>query len=160
MHLFLGTKTKVAAGSDVIINCPCCNRHGVGAHTCQQTEWLTLFHLIPFLKISTTFVRCVVCRQDMIAKCSLDDLQRADPMTLQRLMVRRTSLVGKVCIMMGVLFCWTPVAGLILAGIGWFYRNDYGSWMKKMSFVGLILSVLLTLLGLVCFLVSKPWLDN
>ena len=81
-------------------------------------------------------------------------------MTLKRLMVKRASLVGKVCIIMGVLFCWTPLAGLIIAGIGWFYRNDYGSWMKKMSFVGLILSVLLTLLGLVCFLVSKPWLDN
>jgi hypothetical protein len=50
---------------------------------------------------------------------------------------------------------WTPLIGVILATIDFFYRREYGNWMRKMSICGLVLSSLSTLFGIAGLFVSK-----
>jgi len=63
MHVLIGTRVKEVQGSDVTVHCLWCGRREVKAQTRQRTEWLTLFHFIPFLRFRTVFVRCGVCSQ-------------------------------------------------------------------------------------------------
>ena len=77
----------------------------------------------------------------MIAKCSLEELSQSNPLTLKHLLVKRVSFVGKSCIVLGLLFCWTPLCGLIPAIIGYLYGRKYGGRMQKIAFWGLILNL-------------------
>ena len=154
MHLFLKTRVKEDRGSDVVINCLWCNRQGVSAHTRQRTEWLKLFHFIPIARFRTVFVKCSACGKDMIAKCSLEEVVNSNPLTLKYLLVKRVSFVGKVCIALAVLLCWAPLIGLIPSVIGFLYRNEFQNWVRKMSLVVLIISILSTLAGIAGLLLS------
>jgi hypothetical protein len=154
MFFLLGTKAEVS-GSDVTIDCLWCGRQGTNAQSHERTEWLTLFHFLPLFSFHTVFVRCDSCRKDMVAKCSLAELAQGNPLTLKHLLVKRVSFVGKVCIVLGLLLCWAPMVGLIPAIIGFVYGRRHEGWMKKMSLLGLILSLLSTLFGLAGLFFSK-----
>ena len=153
MHGFTARVHK-DAGPAVTVDCLWCGRRSVGAQTRQQTEWLKWLHLIPLLCIRNVFVRCSACGKDMIAKCAFADLGRISPVTLQRHLVKSQSLVGQVCIMLGVLLCWAPIVGMIPALIGFCYRNQFSRALKVASIVGLILSLLTTSLGIVAVVLS------
>jgi len=56
--MVLGSKVYNDAGPEVAIDCLWCGRQSVKARTRQQTEWLTLFHFFPLLRIRNVFVRC------------------------------------------------------------------------------------------------------
>jgi hypothetical protein len=155
MYFLLGTKANEALGPDVTIDCFWCGRQGTNAHSRERTEWLTLFHLLPLFPFHTVFVRCDSCQQDMIAKCSLAELAQSNPLTLKKLLVKRVSFVGKVCIVLGLLLCWAPLVGLIPAIIGFIYGRQYGGWMKKWGRWGLILNLLSPLIAFVLILVAQ-----
>jgi hypothetical protein len=150
----LGVKVDSDAGPGVVVNCLWCGRQAVNAQTRQQTEWLTLLHLVPVFRNRNVFVRCSACEKDMIAKCSLADVAYGSPVTLQHHLVKCQSFVGRVCILVGVLLCWAPMIGLIAAGIGFFYRNQFGQAMRTLSRIGLIVSLLTTALGITALLLS------
>jgi hypothetical protein len=155
MHFLLGTKAKDTPGPDVTIDCLWCGRQGTTAHSRKRTEWLTLFHLLPLFPFHTVFVRCDSCQQDMIAKCSLEELTQSNPLTLKHLLVKRVSFVGKVCIVLGLLLCWAPPVGWIPAIIGFIYGRKYGCWMKKWGGCGLILNLFSPLIAMVVILVVQ-----
>ena len=90
----------------------------------------------------------------MIAKCSLGEVANSNLLTLKYLLVKRDSFVGKVCIALAVLLCWAPLIGLIPAVIGFLYRNEFQNWVRKMSLVVLIISILSTLAGIAGLLLS------
>src|SRR6266478_3178968 len=150
----LGSKVYNDAGPEVAIDCLWCGRQSVKERTRQQTEWLTLFHFFPILRIRNVFVRCSACGKDMIARCSLAEVEHSNPVTLQHHLIRSESFVGRVCILVGLLLCWAPIVGLIPAIIGFFYRSQFGTAMKTLSRIGLILSLLTTALGITALLLS------
>lgn len=154
MHFLLGTRSKEDPGSELTIDCLWCGRQTT-AQSRKRTEWLMLFHLIPLFPFHTIFVRCDLCHQDMVAKCSLGELTGSNPLAMKYLLVKDVSFVGKICIWLGVLLCWAPLVGLIPAFIGFFYRHQYDVWMRKMSIWGLVLSMLSTLLGIIGAFVSE-----
>ncbi len=157
MHFLLGTIGKEVPGPDLIIDCLWCGKQGVNAHSCKRTEWLMLFHILPLFPWHTVFVRCDACQKDMIAKCSLEELAQSNPLTLKYLMVKRVSFVGKIFIVLGLLFCWTPWCGLIPAIVGYFYGRKYGGWMKKWGRRGLILNIFSPLIFLLLVLLIRSF---
>src|SRR4051794_39299146 len=142
----LGGKIHTNAGPVVAINCLWCGRQSVRAQSRLQTEWLTLFHLFPLLRMRNVFVRCSGCGKDMIAKCSFAEV--ATSVTLQPHLAKPQSLVGRVCIVVGLLLCWAPGIGVIPAAIGFLFRKQFGSAMRTMSWIGLGLSLVITGLGM------------
>jgi len=153
--LLLGTKYDETAGPSTTVDCLWCGKQATTATARERSEWLMLAHLVPIFRMRTVFVRCDTCAKDMIAKCSMDEIARGNPMTLREFLVKRVSFVGKVCIVLGLLFCWAPFVGLILNVIGFLNRNAYGAVLKAMSYTGLILSLLSTALGIVGAVLSK-----
>jgi hypothetical protein len=158
--IILGSKVYNDTGPEVAIDCLWCGRQSVKAQTRQETGWLTLFHFVPFLRIRNVFVRCSACGKDMIAKCSLADVEHSSPVTLQQQLIKGESFVGRVCILLGALLCWAPMIGLIPAVIGFFFRNQFGPAMKTLSWIGLILSLLTTALVIILLLLTRPWLEQ
>jgi hypothetical protein len=154
MHFAFGTIAKEVSGPELIVDCLWCGQHA-NAHSRKRTEWLMLFHILPLFPFNTVFVQCDLCQKDMVAKCSLEELGRGNPLTLKYFLAKRMSFVGKTCIILGVLLCWAPLIGLIPATIGFFYRREYGYWMRKMSIGGMVLSSLSTLFGIAGLFVSK-----
>src|SRR6266850_1064241 len=114
----LGAKVYNDPGPEVAVDCLWCGRQSVKSQTRQEIGWLTLFHLVPLLRIRNVFVRCSACGKDMIARCSLADVARNSPLTLQHHLVRCQSFVGRVCILLGVLLCLAPMIGVIPAAVG------------------------------------------
>jgi len=92
---------------------------------------------------------------DMIAKCSFEEVTRANPITLSHLLFKRVSFVGKLCIMLGVLLCWAPMIGVIPAVIGFCYRKQFGHALRVARIIGLILSLLTTAFGIVAICYSR-----
>jgi hypothetical protein len=154
MHFALGTIAKEVPGPELIIDCLWCGQRA-NALSRKRTEWLMLFHILPLFPFKTVFVRCDLCQKDMVAKCSLEELKRDNPLALKCFLAKRISFVGKTCIILGVLLSWAPLIGLIPATIGFFYRREYGNRMRKMSICGLVLSSLSTLFGIAGLFVSK-----
>jgi hypothetical protein len=154
MHFALGTIAKEVPGPELTVDCLWCGQQ-TNAHSRKRTEWLMLFHILPLFPIHTVFVRCDSCHKDIRAKCSLDELERSNPLTLKYLLAKCVSFIGKICIILGVLLCWAPLIGVIPATIGFFYHREYGNWMSKMSICGLVLSSLSTLLGIAGLFVSR-----
>ncbi|MEI7533689.1 MAG: hypothetical protein WCK57_04915 [Verrucomicrobiae bacterium] len=154
MHFALGTIAKEVPGPKLTVDCLWCGQQ-TNAHSRKRTEWLMLFHIVPLFPFHTIFVQCDSCHEDMVAKCSLDELGRSNLPTLKYLLAKRVSFVGKVCIIIGVLLCWAPLIGVIPATIGFFYRREYGNWMRKMSICGLVVSSLSTLFGIAGLFFSK-----
>ncbi len=152
--LGLGGKVYQDAGPEVVINCLWCGAMSVTAQTRRQTEWALLFYLIPIFRVRNVFVRCSACGRDMIAKCSLADVAQSNPVTLQHHLVKGESLVGRVCIVLGVLLCWAPMIGVIPAGIGFFYRKQFGRAMRTLSSIGLVVSLITTALGIILVLMA------
>lgn len=155
MHFLLGTIAKEVPGSDLTIDCPWCGKQGTNAQSRKRTERLTLFHFLPLFPFHTVFVRCDSCQQDMVAKCSLEELPQSNPLTLKHLLVKRVSFVGNACIALGLLFCWTPWCGLIPAIIGYAYGRKYGGRMKRIAFWGLILNLLSPVIFVLLILVMQ-----
>lgn len=153
-HIALGSKVRMEAGPEVTINCLWCGQISAKAQTRRKTEWLALFHVLPIFRVRNVFVRCSACGKEMIARCSLAEMAHINPVTLQHHLTRSQSLVGRVCIVLGVLLFWAPLVGVIPASIGFFYRNQFGHGLRMLSWSGLILSLLITVFGLVGFLVS------
>ena len=149
-----GARVYNDAGPEMAVDCLWCGGLAVKARTRQQTEWLTLLHFIPLLRIRNVFVRCSACGKDMIAKCSLADVAQSSPATLQHHLIKCQSFVGRACILLGALLCWAPMIGLIPAGIGFFYRNQFGRAMRTLSTIGLILSLLTTALGITAMILA------
>jgi hypothetical protein len=141
MRFLLGTIAKEVPGSDLTVDCLWCGQQ-TNAHSRKRTEWLMLFHILPLFPFRTVFVQCDSCHKDMVAKCSLEELAESNPLILKHLLVKRVSFVGKACIVLGFLFCWTPLCGLIPAIIGYHYGKKYGGRMKRIAFWGLILNLL------------------
>jgi hypothetical protein len=154
MHFALGTIAKEVPGPELTVDCLWCEQQ-TNAHSRKRTEWLMLFHILPLFPFNTVFVRCDFCQKDMIAKCSLEELAQSNPLNLKHLLAKRVSFVGKTCIILGILLCWAPLIGVIPATIGFFYRREYGNWIRKMSICGLVLSSLSTLFGIAGLFVSK-----
>ncbi len=140
MHFLLGTIAKEVPGPELTVDCLWCGQQTI-AHSRKRTEWLMLFHILPLFPFRTVFVQCDSCHKDMIAKCSLEELAHSNPLTLKYLLAKRVSFVGKVCIALGLLFCWTPFCGLIPAIIGFVYGRKYGGKMKRIALAGLILNI-------------------
>jgi len=159
MHFLLGSKGSEVPGPEVTVDCLWCGKTGM-AQSRKLTEWLTLFHLLPLIPFRTVFVRCDKCGKDMVAKCSLEELAQSNPLTLKHLLSRRVSLVGRVCIVLGVLLCWAPLVGVIPATIGFFYRRASGPWMRRLSIFGFVVSVFITssllLLGILVKFLGPP----
>jgi hypothetical protein len=126
----------------------------VKATSRRETGWLTFF-FVPFCRVRNVFVRCSACGKDMIAKCPLADLGSSNPVTLRHLLLKPRPFVGLVCIWLGVLLCWFPIIGLIPSIIGFFYRNKFGRALKTLSWIGLIVSALITV-GLATALLLVP----
>jgi hypothetical protein len=150
-----GCKVYSEAGPEVTVDCLWCGRQAVNAKTRRETELLTLFHLVPVFRHRNNYVRCSSCRREMIAKCAWGDVVSSSPATLQHHLVKSQSFVGRVCILLGVLLCWAPMVGAIPAVIGFFYRNQFGRAMKTLSRIGLIVSLLTTVLEVIMLLLSR-----
>lgn len=157
MHFLLGTIGKEVPGPDLTIDCLWCGKQGVSAHSRKRTEWLMLFHILPLFPFHTVFVQCDSCHKDMVAKCSLEELAQSNPLTLKHLLVKSVSFVGRVCLVLGLLFCWTPWCGLIPAIVGFYYGQQYGGWMKKWGRRGLILNIFSPLIFLLLVLLIRSF---
>jgi hypothetical protein len=140
MHFLLGTIANEVPGRDLEVDCLWCGQHAK-AQSRNRTERLTLFHVLPLFPFNTVFVRCESCHKDMVAKCSLEELAQSNPLTLKHLLVKRVSIVGRVCIALGLLLCWAFYIGLIPAIIGYIYGRKYGGRMERIALVGLILNI-------------------
>jgi len=156
MHFLLGTTQKEVPGPELTVDCLWCGQR-TAAHSRKRTEWLMLFHLIPLFPFRTVFVRCDSCHQDMVAKCSLVELATSNPMTLKYLLVKKISLVAKVCVILGLFLCWAFWIGLVPATIGFTYGKKYGGWMKTWSIIGLILNVLSPVIFVLGYAVLKTF---
>ena len=155
INFLIDTIGEEVPGPDLTIDCIWCGKQGASARSRKRTEWLMLFHILPLFSFHTVFVQCDSCHNDMVAKCSLEELVQSNPLTLKHLLVKNVSFVGRVCIVLGLLLCWAFFVGLIPAIIGYAYGRKYGGRMKKIALLGLILNLLSPLIFLVLYLIAQ-----
>ncbi len=147
-----GFRSEVSQRVPLTITCQWCGCTGP-ALAWSQTDWVLLLHLIPIFRWRNVFVECQTCKRDFLARCSVRELQQANPLTLQHYLVKRVSFVGKVCALLGLFLCWAPLIGIIPATIALLTTRRHPSWVAKVSVVAFILSVLFSLLFLVLLLI-------
>lgn len=156
MHFLLGIIAKEIPGPALIADCLWCGQRA-HAQSRKRIEWLMLFHLIPLFPFQTVFVRCDSCHQDMVARCSLEDLSSSNPATLKYLLLKKVSLIAKTCIALGLLLFWAFWTGLIPAIIGFIYGRQYGGRMKKWSTIGLILNIFSPVIFVIGYAIIKTF---
>lgn len=129
------------------ITCPWCGRTGTGI-SYEQTDWLRLLHLVPLFRWRNVFVRCFTCKKELVARCSLAELQQFNPLTRQHYLVKRVSFVAQTCAILGLGLCWAPLVGIIPATIAFIMTRRSPGWAAKVSVVALALSALTTAVAL------------
>jgi hypothetical protein len=107
---------------------------------------MMLLHLVPLFRWRNVFVQCQSCRRDFIARCSIQGLQQANPLTLQHNLIKRVSFVAKACAVLGLLLCWAPLIGIIPATIALLMTRRRPGWVANASVVAFVLSALSSLI--------------
>ncbi len=154
MNFLLGTIAKEIPGPELNVHCLWCGKDA-HAQSRRRTEWLMLFHIVPLFPLRTVFVRCGACQQEMLAKCSLEELDQINPLTSKYHLAKRVSFIGRSCILLGLLFCWAPLVGLLPAIVGFFCGRKYGGRMQKWGSIGLILNLLSPLIFLLLIVIIR-----
>jgi hypothetical protein len=127
------------------ITCQWCEHSG-SALAWEQTDRMMLLHLVPLFRWRNVFVQCQSCRRDFIARCSIQGLQQANPLTLQHNLIKRVSFVAKACAVLGLLLCWAPLIGIIPATIALLMTRRRPGWVANASVVAFVLSALSSLI--------------
>jgi hypothetical protein len=138
-------------GPDVEIDCPACGRHAY-ATTFEQTERMAIY-FIPLPAQRETFVVCGACRTELVSTLPISQMTGISSYELSKAIGHRVSMVGTLGAVCGVLFCWVPLFGLIMAVTGYALSYRAGGWRKALSLLGIPLSLGLTILMFI-------WMNN
>jgi hypothetical protein len=110
---------------------------------------------IPLLVQRETFVKCSQCGIVRLTPIPLAELGQYSAEELTPHLRQRVSIVVKVLAMASLLMFFIPVFGLILSGIGLLVSYRVGGWPKRVSLIGLGLSVISSIFWGIVLLTEK-----
>ena len=111
-------------------------------------------YFIPLLTQRETCVKCLDCGTIQLTKLPLKDLEGLSPGGLQPWLFPRVSIIAKFIALASILLFCAPVVGLGLGVAGLIMNFRSGGWPKVVSIVAIVLSLPVTLLGIVGLVVG------
>ncbi len=152
--ILITTRTERVPGPTIAIDCPSCRAMGVDADSYEQTERLGFFYIIPFIRIRNTIIQCTACRKSQLLKIGIADIGRYSASELAQYFVGPVSFVAKFLAIASVILFWAPLLGIVVGFIALVmnWRNE--GWPRVVSWLGVGLSVLVTVLLLSMFIVE------
>ena len=154
MFILWFVERQETPGPSVSINCPRCGEQGVVGQSFELLETLRLFDAIPLLKMRNTFVQCGGCKAKLASKLAVADLERYQGTGVSQFLSDGVSLVFKFLAIVSLLLFFTPILGLVLAGITVFGTFRSRTWPRTLGIISLVLSSILTVffvIGLIFF---------
>ncbi len=137
------------------MNCPACGTPDVQAQAWQQAEQILAFHLIPLGgERATTWVQCTQCRETLLSRVSLPELQILPPHQAGDWLRVRASLPAQLMAVLSVGLFWAPGIGLFVAILAWLLNRKSRSWTRKCSRIGLGANLFVSLALLLLFAVD------
>jgi hypothetical protein len=139
------TRWTETPGPVVTFQCARCKNLVTGSSR-KRDERVYALGFIPTVSKTTTYVTCGGCKADFLSKLNLSELEQHKGVDISRYLYLTNSLVTLVLVVASAMLFWTPIVGLILAGIAvaitWKYS---GGWMKMLSRIALGLAVLVSI---------------
>lgn len=126
-------------GRDLIINCPYCGTRGARAVAYDLIE--TYKHV---LKHRTTWVKCSSCGRQLYSKVPADQLRGRTAEQLEGIVIKRTSLIHIILAIGALAMCLLPIFGVVTAIVALLFNWRNRGWLRVLSLVALVISVLLT----------------
>ncbi len=155
MDIIITTKSQQNPGPDISINCPLCNATGVAAQSFEQLDEIGLFWLIPLCRLRNTFVRCSECTKQLIAKASIHEIGDYSVEEISQRLVGRVPLISQFLAVASVLLFFVPFVGLVMALIAVIVNRRNTGWLRTLSWIGAILSGLITMLFVVALAMNR-----
>lgn len=103
-----------------------------------------MFDAIPLLKMRTTFVECGGCKAKLASKLAVGDLKKYQGAGVSQFLSDEVSLVFKFLAIVSLLLFFTPILGLVLAGITVWGTFRFRTWPRTLGIVSLVLSSIVT----------------
>jgi len=145
MQILITTRSEHIPGPTIVMHCPLCNANSVPADSYEQIDRLGLFWVIPLLRVRNTFVQCSACGKKSIAKVTTNEIADYSADELSYYLTGYISIVARFLAIASLLLFWAPAIGLVL-GISAVLANlRTVGWPRMMSWVGAILSGIVTI---------------
>jgi hypothetical protein len=140
----LGADTCTWAGPSIVIHCAACDELAAQAETYEYGERVTLLHVVPITPyIRTNYVRCTHCGEQFISPIPLSELPYLQPDELHQLLRRRVSLIPQFLAVVGIILCWVPIIGLIMALLALFTNwSRKKHWTRIVSRVAVVIALI------------------
>ncbi len=129
------------------IDCPACGAAGVPglSYQIEERAYFVFVH-------RTAWVVCSACGRHLFSRLLLDDLLGQLPHQISDHLVLRDSLPGRLMAICAMILSPTPALGLIVAVIAVLINRKSLGWPKKISYIGLAISLIFNLLFAVLLL--------
>ena len=141
VSLIITTKSQTKRGPAIKIHCPLCKVRSVKAQARDQVDEVALFYVIPLFRLRNTFLKCSKCEQQIISTITSKELASYSADELSPYLSGRASFIGNFLAIAGVLLCWAPIIGILLAIVGTFINRRSPGWPRTVSLIGVVLSV-------------------
>lgn len=130
-------------GAEIAFVCPKCGAATTG-EPWEQVDGVSLFVLIPILRLRNTFVRCGSCRTKLRSVVRLGELEHASAQELRDYLVHDVSDVFQWLAVVGLALFWAPLVGLAVAALATAGTIRKAGWPRKIALAGLALSALVS----------------
>ena len=153
------TRTTTVEGPRLKLNCPNCEARGIAAGSADVTAKEFLFGVIPVTTNHWATITCGACQRSFRLRNPTSELAAMTPEQLSELAASRgmayTGNLIKFCILISVVLGIFPFVGLIFALIGLIGTHNRRTKWRIAAWVGLIISLLSSGLGLAAILMQK-----
>jgi len=140
----LQSQAGAGDGRDLVINCPKCRTQGAKAVAYDLVESMDVV-----IRHRTTWIKCLACGAKLYSKRKAEDLAGLSAEQLEKIVVVRISLISKLFAVLSILTCIIPFFGLVVSIIATLLNYRHRGWLRWFSLVGLIISIIPTVLFLI-----------
>ncbi len=144
MHLGFRISSRTTDEHPLLIDCPKCQTASRPAHAADLRQWLYIFYIVPIFFHKPTVIECE-CGASLISKLRVAELLELTPSDLARVITRRVSPILKALVYGGIIVWILPVIGTVWMGIAYVWARTYTGWIRTLSLVLLLLSILPTI---------------
>ncbi|HWA29407.1 MAG TPA: hypothetical protein VG734_27400 [Lacunisphaera sp.] len=148
MIIITTTTTTTTPGPRVQINCPACRTLAANAETEDRREVFRLFHLVPLLWKTTTYVRCTKCRHEFVASKRAAELRGMTPTDATRCLDAGPPFMAKFLAITAGVTCLLLILGLLVSIPATIVTWKHPGWTRNLSRIALGISITLTGIGI------------
>jgi hypothetical protein len=135
------TRTWREPTEPLVINCPACQAQHVTAETYIYFEQLRILLVIPLPPNRSYWLTCPSCRSPLLSRFPAYELRGLPPEAITHFIRHRVSPIRKFLAILGIMFFFWPLLGLMVTGPAVLANFRTQGWTKRLSWIAFILSL-------------------